>query len=73
MTVLIVIHYISSDNKIMQRGSFPLRGKKPEEVAYEWLRKIKREMPYYEDVEKILADGEDITEKVRELETAPLD
>ncbi|MDQ0975895.1 glycerol-3-phosphate dehydrogenase [Neobacillus niacini] len=68
MTVLIVIHYISNDNKVMQRGSFPLRGKSKEQVAYEWLRQIKREMPYYEEVEKILADGEDITDLIKKLE-----
>jgi glycerol-3-phosphate dehydrogenase len=73
MNVLIVIHYISNDNKVMQRGSFPLRGKTKEQVAYEWLRRIKREMPYYEELEKVTADGEDITEKVKELEKAPLD
>jgi hypothetical protein len=72
MNVLIVIHYISNDNKVMQRGSFPLRRKSKEQVAYEWLRQIKRQMPYYEELEKITADGEDITEKVKELEKAQL-
>lgn len=71
MHVLIVIHYISADNKVMQRGSFPLRGKTKEQVAYEWLRQIKREMSYYEEVEKVTADGEDITDKVKALEKAP--
>lgn len=73
MTVLIVIHYISNNNKVMQRGSFPLKGKTKEFVAYEWLRQIKRQMPYYEEIEKVTADGEDITDKVKELEKAPLD
>jgi hypothetical protein len=73
MHVLIVIHYISADNKVMQKGSFPLRGKTKEQVAYEWLRQIKRQMSYYEELEKVTADGEDITDKVKELEKAPLD
>lgn len=73
MNVLIVIHYISNDNKVMQKGSFPLKGKKKEQVAYKWLKQIKRQMPYYEEVEKVTADGEDITEKVKELEKALLD
>jgi hypothetical protein len=73
MTVLIVIHFISSDNKIMQRGSFPLKGKTKEQVAFEWWKKIRREMPYGGELEKVLADGEDITEKVKEMENAPLD
>jgi glycerol-3-phosphate dehydrogenase len=68
MTVLIVIHYISNDNKVMQRGSFPLRGKTKEQVAYEWLKQIKRQMPYYEELEKIIADGEDITDLIKKLE-----
>jgi glycerol-3-phosphate dehydrogenase len=67
MNVLIVIHYISNDNKVMQRGSFPLRGKTKVQVAYEWLRQIKREMPYYEELEKVIVDGEDITELVLKL------
>jgi hypothetical protein len=67
MTVLIVLHYISNDNKVMQRGSFPIRGKSKEQVACEWLRQIKKQMPYYEELEKVTADGEDITEKVKEL------
>jgi hypothetical protein len=72
MNALIVIHYIANDNKVMQRGSFPLKGKTKEQVAYEWLRQIKRHMPYYEEVEKVTADGEDITEKVKEREKAQL-
>jgi hypothetical protein len=73
MNVLIVIHYISNDNKVMQRGSFPLKRRTKEQVAYEWLRQIKRQMPYYEELEKVTADGEDITEKVKKLEKTPLD
>lgn len=73
MSVLIVIHYISADNKVMQRGTFPLKGKTKEQVAYEWLKQIKRQMPYYEELEKVTADGEDITEKVKEMEKFPLE
>jgi hypothetical protein len=73
MSVLIVVHFISSDNKIMQRGSFPLKGKAKEQVAFEWWKQIKREMPYGGELEKITVDGEDITEKVKEMEKAPLD
>lgn len=73
MTVLIQIHYITNDNKVMQRGTFPLKGKKKEVVAYEFLRWIRRNMPYGADLEKVLCDGEDITELVRELDEAPLE
>jgi hypothetical protein len=73
MTVLIVIHFISSENKIMQRGSFPLKGKTKEVVAFEWWKQIRREMPYGGELEKVTANGEDITEKVKEMEKAPLE
>jgi hypothetical protein len=73
MNVLIVVHFISSENKIMQRGSFPLKGKAKEVVAFEWWNQIRREMPYGGELEKVTADGEDITEKVKEMEKAPLE
>jgi hypothetical protein len=72
MTVLIVIHFISSDNKIMQRGSFPLKGKAKEVVALEFWKWIKREMPFECEIEKITCDGEDITEVVKGLERSKL-
>jgi 2-keto-4-pentenoate hydratase/2-oxohepta-3-ene-1,7-dioic acid hydratase in catechol pathway len=72
MNVLITIHYISNNNKVMQRGSFPLGRKSKEQVAYEWLKQIKREMPYYEELEKVICDGEDYTEKVKEFEKKKL-
>jgi hypothetical protein len=73
MNVTIEIHYITNGNKVMQRGSFPLRRKKPEEVAFEWFRQIRREMPFGAELEKIIVDGEDVTELVKELDNAPLD
>jgi hypothetical protein len=73
MIVLIVIHFISSDNKIMQRGSFPLKGKAKEVVALEFWKWIKREMPFECEIEKVTVDGEDITEKVKEMDKAPLE
>lgn len=73
MSVLIVIHYLSNDQKVMQRGTFPLKGRPKEVVAYEFLRWIRREMPYGAEVEKVLCDDEDITELVKKLDEAPLD
>jgi len=72
MNITIQISYISNDNKVMQRGSFPLRRRKPEVVAYDWFKEIRREMPFGAELEKVIADGEDITELVKELEKAPL-
>jgi hypothetical protein len=72
MTVLIVIHYISNENKILRRGSFPLKGKLKEEVALEFWKWIKREMPFECEFEKVTVDGEDFTEVVKELERSKL-
>ncbi|MCM2535330.1 hypothetical protein NDK43_27015 [Neobacillus pocheonensis] len=70
--VSLQIFYISNENSVTQRGSFPLRGKTKEVVAYEWFRKIKKEMPFGAELEKVSADGDDITEKVMEIEKAQL-
>jgi hypothetical protein len=69
MTVLIVIHYISNDNKVMRRGSFPLGKRKVEEVALDFWKWIKKEHPYECVIEKIIADGEDITDLIKKLES----
>lgn len=68
MTVLIVIHYISNESKVMQRGSFPLRGKSKEQVALEFWQWIKKEHPFQCDMEKVIVDGEDLTVKVMEID-----
>ncbi|MFS0776274.1 hypothetical protein ABC255_09730 [Neobacillus sp. 3P2-tot-E-2] len=73
MTVLIQIHYITSDNKILRRGSFQLKGRSKEETALDFWRWIKKEHPYECEIEKIICEGEDITDKVKELEKAHLD
>lgn len=68
MNVTLQISYISNENHVTQRGSFPLKRRKPEEVAYEWFKEIRREMPFSAELESVIADGEDITELVMELE-----
>jgi hypothetical protein len=73
MNVSIVIHYISNDNKIMRRGSYPLKGKKKELVALEFWKWIKRDMPFECEIETIICDGEDYTERVKKLDVASLD
>lgn len=67
MNVSIRIDY-KSDSKITQSGTFPLRGRKPEQVALAFWKQIKKETSYRGILEKVLADGEDITELVRNLE-----
>ncbi|MBT2723037.1 hypothetical protein [Bacillus sp. ISL-46] len=69
MNVVIDIHYVVNDNKVLQRGSFPTKRRKHEIVAFEWWKQIKREMNV-DYLEKVIADAEDITDKVMELEKA---
>jgi hypothetical protein len=75
MNVTIQIHYVAIENKnqVLQRGSFPLKGKKPEQVALEFWKRIKSEITVEIELEQVIADGEDITELVKQLEKAPLD
>jgi len=68
MNVTIEIHYTAS-SRIVQGASFPLRGRKPERIALEWWKQIKREMSYHAQLEKVIINGDqDITELVLALE-----
>lgn len=67
MTVLIVIHYISNHNKIMRKGSFPLKSKSKEIIAFEFWKWIKGEHPYECEIEKVIVEDEDVTELVKDL------
>jgi hypothetical protein len=72
MNVSIHIHYECNDNKIMRRGSFRVSSKKREQVAYDFWKWIKKESPYSVKLEKVICDGEDITQMVKEIDEAPL-
>jgi hypothetical protein len=67
MNVAIRIDYISS-TRVSQSGSFPLRGRKPEKVALEWWKVLKKETYYRATLDNVIADGKDITELVKGLE-----
>ncbi|TWE06386.1 hypothetical protein FB550_102408 [Neobacillus bataviensis] len=71
MNVTIEIHY-KADSRIMQRASFPLRGRKVEVVAFQFWKDIKKELPYNSELEEVLAANEDITEQVKDLERQEL-
>jgi hypothetical protein len=71
LNITIEIHY-KADSKIMQRSSFPLRGRKPEWVAFDFWKSIKKEMPYPVVLEEVFAAGEDVTDLVRDLEKQEL-
>ncbi|MEH7440491.1 hypothetical protein V7182_23875 [Neobacillus drentensis] len=67
MVVSIRIDY-RSDSKVTQAASFPLRGRSHAKVALEWWKHLKRETSYRAELEKVTADGKDITQLVRDLE-----
>jgi hypothetical protein len=68
MNVLIRIDNRASGIKAYQGGSFPLRGKKSEQIALEFWKQIKKEVSYRAELEKISANGEDLTQLVKDLE-----
>lgn len=64
----IKITYLTPGGRAQQGGSFPLRGRKPEQVAFEWIRQIKREVNFEELLEVIVNGAQDITKEVQELD-----
>lgn len=67
-TVNLTIHYVSG-SRTEQSGSFPLRRRSPEQVAYEFWKQIQKEMSQRAVLEKVIANGDqDITELVREVQ-----
>lgn len=69
MNVSLQIIYMTDGGRAFQAGRFPLRGQSPEKVAYKWLQQIKKQMPTFQEVLKVTANGDqDITEQVKELE-----
>jgi RNA 3'-terminal phosphate cyclase len=71
MNVSLRIDYIAS-SRVSQSGSFPLRGRRPEKVALEWWKELKKETSYRAALEKVTADGEEITQLVKDLEEEEL-
>nr|WP_263324257.1 hypothetical protein [Neobacillus sp. Marseille-Q6967] len=68
MNVFIQIFYTSNDNTVMRRGQFPLKGKTKEQLAFEFWTWIKRESPFEAFLEKVICDGEEITDLVKSLQ-----
>jgi hypothetical protein len=66
----IKIHYTGPAGRVEQAGSFPIRGKRPEEIALDWWEKnVGR--GYERKLDKVILNGEeDITEKVLEEQKA---
>jgi hypothetical protein len=70
--VVVEVRYNSPAGVVLQRGEFYLRGKSPKQIALEWIQQIKREV-YFDGLVSVIADNQDITEKVMELEKPLLD
>jgi hypothetical protein len=66
VTIQIIYRSAASGSKILQRCSFPLKGKQPWEVALDWWTKIQREM-HVDRLEQVMCDGQDITENIRAM------
>jgi exonuclease III len=68
MNVVIEIHFISG-SRGLQKGSFKQRGRKPENIALDFWKEIKKEMSHRAKLEKVIVDGDqDITHLVIDLE-----
>jgi hypothetical protein len=68
MNVIIEIHY-KVDSRALQKGNFPLRGRKPERIALDFWKQIKKNMFHRAELEKVIVEGDqDITQQVIDLE-----
>lgn len=59
MNTTIQITYLSRGIRVYRSGTFPLRGRTPEQVVKDWIKAMKREMEI-EEVLKIVIDGEEV-------------
>jgi len=65
MNVTIEIHYLAT-------SFFSIKGQNPEQVALQFWKDIKKELPYHVELDEVIAAGEKITELVKELEKQEL-
>lgn len=72
MQITITIKFNSPAGMVTKGGTFHLKGKTPERVAFDWLNEIKRQVHYEGLVEVKVDDNENITEMVRLMEKAQL-
>ena len=70
--ISIRIYFETTHNKLTQAGEFPLRGRRPEQVAFEWWKELKKET-FNPRLRRVVINGDqDITELVKQLDSAPL-
>jgi hypothetical protein len=77
LKALINVHLIVNGTPTLKRGNFQvLRLEDTPKVAHDWIRRIRRETGYYGNesiIEMVIVDGvKDITDKVKEIDEAPL-
>lgn len=69
MNITIDIHFSTSAGKALKSGSFPLRGRKPEYIAYQFWKQTQKEQPHEVHLEEVIVNGDqDITDLVLDLE-----
>jgi hypothetical protein len=67
MNIAIRVRYISPAGNVTQGGTFPLRGRSPEHIAFEWIQQIKRQIYYEGLIEVVVNVDQDITKEVKAL------
>ncbi|CEG28063.1 hypothetical protein BN1002_02942 [Bacillus sp. B-jedd] len=67
----IKIDYYASMN-VSMAGNFPLQGKSPVTIAWQWWREIKKNSHNAKIIKVTVNDTEDITDLIKSFEAAPL-
>jgi hypothetical protein len=67
VSIQIIYKSSASGSSIMQRGDFPLKGRRPETIAFHWWEQIQKEM-FVADLEQMIIDGEDMTETIKKMD-----
>jgi hypothetical protein len=69
MHVVIEIHYSAIGGKVLQSGTFPLGGRKPEQIAFLFWKQIQKEQPHEVKLENVIVNGDqDIKNLILELQ-----
>jgi hypothetical protein len=77
MKVTIDVHLVIAGARTMLSGDFSVyKHDHIPVIAYDWIKKIRRETGYYGNqsiIEKVIYNGDqDITDKVKEIDAAPI-
>jgi hypothetical protein len=74
MRTVIEVHLNIQGTRLSKGGEFNLRYKQSvPEFAYEWIQQIKKDTGFRPTlIEKVLFNGNDITDHVKEIENRPI-